>query len=119
MNTKQYLAAIAKCGDSYDNNWHIMASNKEQTLFLVKDGNSICYVSTPDLVAIMPYNLALAEKKISHFAGSSPVQEVKDAISNHQIGEDELVGIDLTTDDIAWLNSESVSSLVRSIESVV
>lgn len=118
MNTTQYLAVVAKHGDSYDNNWDILAVNKDQSLYLVKDSNHLCYVSTNDMVTTMPYGMALAEGTLAHFAGDSPIPEVIEMVVNHKMHINKIIGIDLTDDDVKWLKSDGIMSMVRSIESV-
>jgi hypothetical protein len=117
MNTKQYLAAISKFDEGYNGDWNILATSKDGTLFLAKDSNNICYVSTPDLVTMMPYHLALVEQTLVHFAVDSPIDCVIDAVKDGKMSPDKIVGVGLTAEDLAWLKSEDISGMVRSIES--
>lgn len=116
MKTTDYLKAVGKFNDSYDGDWSILATNKDGSLFLVKDSNNICYVSTSDLVAMMPYGMALVGKTIINYAADSPRKEVMDAVKSGEISPDCITGIDLADEDVVWLSSEDISGMVRSIE---
>lgn len=116
MNTKQYLAAISKFDEGYSGDWNIQAGNSDGSLFILKDGNNICYVSTPDMVTMMPYHLALVEQTLVHFAVDSPIDDVIEAVEKGKMSPDKIVGIGLTAEDLAWLKSDDVSGMVRSIE---
>lgn len=120
MNTAEYLKAIAAHGDGHDGeDWQILAVSPDHSLYLVKDSNRICYVTTTDMVTTMPYSMALAEKVVAHFASDSPLAEVQKAVANHKVKPSKLVGICLTNEDLKWLGSEDISGMVRSIESAI
>lgn len=117
MDTKQYLDFLAAHGDSYDGeNWQILSVSPDNTLYLVKDSNQICYVTTPDMITTMPYSIALAEKVVAHYASDSPLVAIQDAVANNKIKPSKLIGICLTADDIKWLESDGIHGMVRSIE---
>ena len=117
MNTAQYLELINKHGDSCTDDWDVLAVSSDQSLFLIRDSNRLCYVSTPDMATMMPYQIALAEKMIGHFAGDSPIEEVQKLVAGNRMKKGKVVTVNLTDEDLAWLKSEDISSMVHSIES--
>ncbi len=118
MDTEQYLEIISKFGDSNDDNkWEVLATNKGNSLFLMKDGNNLCYVTSGDLAISMPYHLAIAERTLVHYAGDSMIPEVAKAVDNGKMNPSKLVGIILTDADMKWITSEGIKGIVHSVES--
>lgn len=113
MNTTEYLKLV---GDSHSE-LDMLAVSPDQSLFLVKDGNRLCYVSTPDMLTTMPYSQALAEGMIGHFAGDSPLEEVQRLVVAKRMNGSKVVTITLTDEDMEWLKSDGISQMVRSVES--
>jgi hypothetical protein len=116
MDTKEYLELIAKHGDSHSDKWDMLAVSPDQTLFLVKDRNRICYVSTSDMINFMPYNIALGEGRLAHYASDSVVEEVQAGVEHGSIKPTTLVAINLTAEDLKWLKSNDISTMVHSVE---
>ena len=115
MKTTDYLKAVGKFNDSYDGDWSILAINKDGSLFLVKDSNNICYVSTSDLVSMMPYGVVLAEKSLAHYASDSPLENIVKILKNGG-SPSNIICVELTDEDVVWLGSDDISGMVRSIE---
>lgn len=113
MNTIEYLKLV---GDSHSE-MDMLAVSPDQSLFLVKDSNRLCYVTTPDMLTTMPYKMAIAEGMIGHFAIDSPLEEVQRLVVAKRMRESKVITITLTDDDLEWLRSDSISQMVHSVES--
>lgn len=118
MDATQYLKIISKFGDGYDGHrWEVLATNKGNSLFLMKDCNNICYVTSFDLIVSMTYHHAVFDKMLVHYAGDSNIQEVQQAVEDKKLQPSKLVGVLLTDADMKWLTSEGIKGIVRSVES--
>jgi hypothetical protein len=68
------------------------------------------------MINMMPYQLALAEKTMVHFASDSPIAEVQTGIEHGSIEPTTMVAVNLTSEDLRWLKSSGIASMVRSVE---
>jgi hypothetical protein len=113
MKSKCYIAAISKYGDSVSSDWNVLAAF--DGLLLMSDNLHICYVASCDLVCIVPYNFAVAEGSLLHFAGDSTIDEVLIAVNNG-LNKSKILEVLLDKSELDWLASDDIVSLVHSVE---
>lgn len=107
MEVVDYLGLVGRFGDGYCGGWDVLAVSPDESVFLVRDCNGLCFVSCVDFGAMLPFGVALAEGVVWCF--------LDDCGFEGRLGG-KLVEVVLSGVVVEWLGSEGIKGLVRSVE---
>ena len=119
MTTDKFLAKIKDTVSSFSP-LAIYHEGADDCLFLMKDDNNICYVFSGDLVYSMMYDFVLSSGEICCQVSDSPIaRRTPSFIDIVEVKPYALLNAGLFQAQMDWLRSDSIKSMVRSVQSAM
>lgn len=117
MSKDRHLAKMHDSISAY-NPLAIYHEEKDDCIWLMKDDNNICYVTSGDMVYSQMYDFVLADGELFCQISDSPESRQSPTLMEiSDIKPCTLTSKLLTQDQMNWLRSESIASMVKSVHS--
>lgn len=114
MDVKEYF----RLTNNTNEGWDLIAMHPTKHLYLMKDVNNICYVTTCDYTHTMPYWMVVAEQRLGCFVCDNPMRnEVPRIDKMARKNPNRITTITLNEQDMEWIDSDHIRCIVRSVES--
>jgi hypothetical protein len=114
MDVKEYF----RLTNNTNEGWDLIAMHPNKHLYLMKDVNNICYITTCDYTHTMPYWMVVAEYRLGCFVCDNPMRnEVPRIEQMAHKNPNRITTIMLNDEDMEWVNSSDIERMVECIES--